>query len=99
MIPGLAVTDTIKRVDEAGRVVDTLDRARLRAVQTPQLFAVDLLRRAHRDGPPGATDDARLVEQAGEEVLVVDGDPGNLKVTRPGDLDLLTAWAGRGAAP
>jgi len=85
-IPGLAVTDTIKRV-ENGRVVGTLDRDDLVAVQTPQAFRADILRDAH-EGDPQASDDAALVEEVGGLVVVVPGEPGNLKITSPGDLDL-----------
>ena len=85
-VPGVPVPDTIKRVDPSGeRVLETLERAALRAVQTPQAFAADVLRRAHAGGGE-ATDDAALVEAAGATVVVVDGDPANLKVTGPDDL-------------
>lgn len=84
-VPGIAVPDTVKRVDQSGGVVETLDRAALRAIQTPQAFAADVLRRAHAGGGD-ATDDAALVEAAGGRVVVVDGDPANLKVTGPDDL-------------
>jgi 2-C-methyl-D-erythritol 4-phosphate cytidylyltransferase len=85
-VPGVAVPDTIKRVDAtAGRVVETLDRPALRAIQTPQAFAAAVLRRAHADGAD-ATDDAALVEALGATVVVVDGDPANLKITGPDDL-------------
>jgi len=85
-VPGLPPSDTIKAVDESGRVTSTLDRAALVAVQTPQAFRADVLRRAHAEAPPGATDDAMLVEALGGTVLVVPGEPGNLKITDPGDL-------------
>jgi len=84
-VPGVAVPDTIKRVGPSGEVIETLDRPSLRAIQTPQAFAADVLRRAHAGGGE-ATDDAALVEAAGGRVLVVEGDPGNLKVTGPDDL-------------
>jgi 2-C-methyl-D-erythritol 4-phosphate cytidylyltransferase len=87
-IPGLPVSDTIKvveTVDGAPRVSATLDRAALVAVQTPQAFAADLLRRAHATGTE-ATDDAALVEALGATVRVVPGDPRNLKITTPADL-------------
>ncbi len=84
-VPGIPVPDTIKRVDRSGRVVETPDREALRAVQTPQAFAADVLRRAHAGGGE-ATDDAALVEAAGGTVVVVPGDPANLKVTGPDDL-------------
>ncbi len=70
----------------SGRVTSTLDRATLVAVQTPQAFRAAVLRRAHDDAPPSATDDAMLVEALGGRVQVVSGDPGNLKITGPGDL-------------
>jgi 2-C-methyl-D-erythritol 4-phosphate cytidylyltransferase len=85
-VPGVPPSDTIKAVDESGRVTDTLDRARLVAVQTPQAFRAGLLRQAHDAVSTGATDDAMLVEALGGTVLVVPGEPGNLKITDPGDL-------------
>jgi 2-C-methyl-D-erythritol 4-phosphate cytidylyltransferase len=85
-VPGVPVPDTIKRVDPSGgRVVETLDRSTLRAVQTPQAFAAGILRRAHAGGGD-ATDDAALVEGAGGRVIVVEGDPANIKITGPDDL-------------
>ena len=85
-VPGIPPSDTIKAVDESGRVTSTLDRATLVAVQTPQAFRADVLRRAHEHAPRSATDDAMLVEALGGTVLVVPGEPGNLKITGPGDL-------------
>ena len=86
-VPGVPPSDTIKVVDESGRITDTLDRDRLVAVQTPQAFRATTLRRAHAEAAPaGATDDAMLVEALGGTVLVVPGEPGNLKITDPGDL-------------
>jgi len=87
-IPGIAVTDTIKRLD-GYEVVDTLERDDLVAVQTPQAFRADVLRRAH-EGEPDATDDATLVEDVGGIVLVVDGEATNLKITGPVDLAIAT---------
>ena len=88
-IPGVPVTDTVKQVDD-GRVVATVDRSRLVAVQTPQAFRAAVLRRAHAGntdaGGPEATDDAALVEALGGCVVVVDGDPRNIKLTSPDDL-------------
>jgi 2-C-methyl-D-erythritol 4-phosphate cytidylyltransferase len=85
------VTDTIKQADPAGRVLRTLDRAGLWAVQTPQVFRRAVLERA-LDVPDGvlaeATDDAWLVERAGGMVVVVPAPPENLKVTTPLDLTL-----------
>ncbi len=100
VVPGLPVADTIKSVDDAGRVVGTLDRSRLRAIQTPQGFARDLLERAHAAaGEDQHTDDAGLVERLGEAVTVIPGAEEAFKVTRPFDLllaeGLLAARAGR----
>ncbi|EWS99822.1 2-C-methyl-D-erythritol 4-phosphate cytidylyltransferase [Intrasporangium oryzae NRRL B-24470] len=86
VVPGTAVVDTIKQVDETGRVVATPERSMLRAVQTPQGFRRDVLERAHALSSD-ATDDAALVERLGEPVLVVDGDALAFKVTTPADLD------------
>lgn len=88
-ICGVPVTDTVKRVDGA-EVAETLDRRRLVAVQTPQAFAAAALRQAHA-GEPEATDDAALVEAAGGRVVVVPGDPYNIKITSPADLAVAEA--------
>jgi 2-C-methyl-D-erythritol 4-phosphate cytidylyltransferase len=88
-VPGLAVTDTLKRVDDV-RVTATVDRMGLVAVQTPQAFAAGTLRTAHASAAE-ATDDAALVEELGGTVVVVPGDPRNLKVTGPADLMVATA--------
>ena len=94
-VPALPVTDTVKRVRD-GWVVDTLERAELVAVQTPQAFRAEVLRRAHADTAidpvaAAATDDAALVERAGGRVAVVPGEAWNRKITHPDDL----AWARR----
>jgi 2-C-methyl-D-erythritol 4-phosphate cytidylyltransferase len=85
-VPGLAVRDTIKQVDEEQMITSTLDRSSLVAVQTPQGFRAGALRRAHGAGGSEATDDAMLVEAIGGRVRVVPGDPDNLKITTPDDL-------------
>ena len=85
-VPGVPPSDTIKAVDGVGNVTGTLDRSTLVAVQTPQAFRAGVLRRAHEQAGPGATDDAMLVEALGGRVLVVPGDPRNLKITAPDDL-------------
>ena len=87
-VPGVPVYDTIKIVDESGTVVDTPERSRLVAVQTPQAFRATVLRTAHAGSAEG-TDDASLVEAAGGRVVVVAGESTNRKVTHPEDL----AWA------
>jgi 2-C-methyl-D-erythritol 4-phosphate cytidylyltransferase len=88
------VTDTVKEVDPNRRVVRTLDRSSLWAIQTPQVFDAGVLRRA-LDLPleelAAATDDASLVELAGGRVTVVEAPPENIKVTRPADLELVAA--------
>jgi 2-C-methyl-D-erythritol 4-phosphate cytidylyltransferase len=88
-IPAVAITDTIKRVD-ADRVLDTVPRDNLVAVQTPQAFRPDALRSAHAAGAD-ATDDAALIEAAGGTVLTVAGEPGNLKITTMTDLTVAAA--------
>jgi 2-C-methyl-D-erythritol 4-phosphate cytidylyltransferase len=88
-VPGLAVSDTLKRVHD-DRVVETVARDDLVAVQTPQAFRAQALRAAHAVGGVD-TDDAALVEANGGIVVVVAGEPGNLKLTRPEDLELARA--------
>jgi len=88
-VPGLAVTDTLKRVSH-GRVVETVRRDDLVAVQTPQAFRRAALEAAHAGGGTG-TDDAALVEAAGGTVVVVEGEPRNLKLTLVDDLELAQA--------
>lgn len=85
VVPGIAVVDTIKVVDDHGFVVSTPERATLRAVQTPQGFARGALDAAHATGR-AATDDAALAELIGIPVRVVAGDPLAAKVTTPDDL-------------
>jgi 2-C-methyl-D-erythritol 4-phosphate cytidylyltransferase len=89
-LPGLPVSDTIKRV-EGERVVETLDRHSLRAVQTPQAFVADVLRRAYEGDVSSATDCASLVEARGGRVKVVPGDPRLAKVTDAADLERVAA--------
>jgi 2-C-methyl-D-erythritol 4-phosphate cytidylyltransferase/2-C-methyl-D-erythritol 2,4-cyclodiphosphate synthase len=87
-VPAVAVTDTVKRVT-GGRVAETLDRSELRAVQTPQAFRAEALRRAYAAPSAAlrdATDCASLVEATGLEVAVVPGEGGNMKITSPEDL-------------
>jgi 2-C-methyl-D-erythritol 4-phosphate cytidylyltransferase len=84
-VPGVALADTVKRVAADGSVVETLDRASLVAVQTPQAFRASALRAAHATGAD-ATDDAALIEATGGRVVVVDGDPRAAKLTTPADL-------------
>ncbi len=98
VIPVVPVTDTIKRIDEAGRVVETPDRSSLRAAQTPQGFPAPLLRALHGRSEPGdgVTDDALLFERAGIEVRTVPGEARNLKITDAHDLSLARWWVETG---
>jgi 2-C-methyl-D-erythritol 4-phosphate cytidylyltransferase len=89
--PGLAVADTLKRVDGDGRVVETVERDGLWSIQTPQAFPPDVLRRALEQGG-AATDCAGSVEAAGGRVKVVPGDPRLLKVTTADDLAKIASW-------
>jgi 2-C-methyl-D-erythritol 4-phosphate cytidylyltransferase len=90
-VPGLPLPDTVKRT-HGDRVVETLPREQLVAVQTPQAFRAAALRSAHRSGAD-ATDDAALVEAAGGRTVVVPGDRRNLKITTPEDLAIAAAFA------
>jgi 2-C-methyl-D-erythritol 4-phosphate cytidylyltransferase len=92
-VPGLAVSDTIKRV-EGTNVVATVPRDGLVTVQTPQAFRAGVLRAAHAAEGEG-TDDAALVEAAGGAVAVVPGESANVKVTEPEDVMLVTALLAR----
>jgi 2-C-methyl-D-erythritol 4-phosphate cytidylyltransferase len=97
-IPAVPLRDTVSEVD-AGRVVRTLDRARLFGVQTPQIFTDAILRRAHASAEVegrDATDDASLLEASGAKVAVVPGDPMNLKLTEPSDLAMFEFLLRRG---
>ncbi|MEU7766256.1 2-C-methyl-D-erythritol 4-phosphate cytidylyltransferase [Nocardia sp. NPDC049190] len=91
VVPGLPVTDTIKAVDPTGTVTGTPDRGQLRAIQTPQGFAADLLRSAYAAEGVQATDDAGLVEKLGVQVRTIPGDPMAFKITTRLDLVLANA--------
>jgi 2-C-methyl-D-erythritol 4-phosphate cytidylyltransferase len=91
VVPGLPVGDTLKRVSTDGRVQETVAREGLWAVQTPQAFTAEALRRAQANGAE-ATDCAGLVEAVGGRVKIVEGDPRLLKVTSPADLETVAAW-------
>lgn len=91
VVPAVPLADTVKRV-EGDRVVETLPREDFVAVQTPQAFLADTLRRAVSGDVSSATDCASLVESQGGRVKVVDGDPRLLKVTDADDLALVESW-------
>jgi 2-C-methyl-D-erythritol 4-phosphate cytidylyltransferase len=95
VIPTRPVADTIKRVDADGRVIETVARSTLVAVQTPQGFRRDVLVAAHATGAGDVTDDAGLVEALGGTVVAVDGADEAFKITRPWDLLLAEAVAAR----
>ena len=88
--PGVPVKDTVKLV-QGGVVQATPDRSRLRAIQTPQVFDLDLLsaalEKALKDNAP-ITDDCSAVERIGMSVRIVEGDERNIKVTTPMDLEI-----------
>ena len=85
VVAGLPLADTVKRVDQHGRVAETVDRTGLYAIQTPQAFSVATLRDALMRGGD-ASDCAGLVEAAGGRVRVVEGDPRLVKITTASDL-------------
>ena len=91
-IPVLPVVDTLKRTSD-GTVRSTVDRDGMVAVQTPQAFVASTLRAAHRTAGQ-ATDDAALLERLGATVCTVSGDPRNVKLTRPEDLEVAEALIG-----
>jgi 2-C-methyl-D-erythritol 4-phosphate cytidylyltransferase len=100
VIPAVAVTDTMKRVRQAGDatvVSETIDRHELIAVQTPQGFLRKVIDEAHANLPAGTavTDDASLVERSGGEVQVVAGSADSLKITSSADLALAELLAHR----
>lgn len=92
-VPGVECADTLKRVEEEIAVA-TLDRSRIRCIQTPQGFHYPLVLEAYeraRQNGVTAPDDAALVERMGTRVKVVPGSPGNVKITTPEDLELAAA--------
>jgi 2-C-methyl-D-erythritol 4-phosphate cytidylyltransferase len=94
-VPGLPVSDTVKRV-QGDQIVETLPRAELVAVQTPQAFVASTLRSALEGDVFGASDCASLVEARGGRVTVVPGDRRLLKVTTAADLALVESWLAEG---
>ncbi|WP_353828930.1 2-C-methyl-D-erythritol 4-phosphate cytidylyltransferase [Agromyces sp. SYSU T0242] len=102
IVPGLPVVDTVKRVDGEGRILETVDRSELAAMQTPQGFPREVLESAYAGAAADFTDDAALVAEAGVPVDVVPGDARAFKITVPSDLDraeqLVAARGGTGAA-
>ncbi|MET7807446.1 2-C-methyl-D-erythritol 4-phosphate cytidylyltransferase [Micromonospora chersina] len=97
VIPVLPVVDTVKEVDAGERVLGTVDRAALRAVQTPQGFRRSVLTAAHEAAGDPLTDDAGLVEKLGVPVDCVPGSELAMKITRPFDLALAEHLLATGA--
>lgn len=93
-VPGVQVRDTLKRVSGDGWIVETVDRAALWGVQTPQAFRMDLLLEAYAALQGEVTDDASVVEALGRPVKIVPGDPRNLKLTTREDLVVARALLG-----
>lgn len=97
-VAAIPAIDTIKQVDHREYVESTPDRSTLRAVQTPQGFTVDLIRRAHEAAQANnylGTDDASLVEHLGIPVRLTLGDRRNIKLTTPEDMIMAEAFLGR----
>ncbi len=101
-IVAVAAHDTVKQVHPQGWIESTPPRDRLWLAQTPQVFEVDLLRRAHAEAAAvgtTATDDAALVERMGVRVYVVAGEAANRKITTRADLDWAEWMLSRRAEP
>ena len=92
------VTDTIKSVDPDGFSAGTLDRERLRSVQTPQVFRRELLAEAHAHADGLFTDDAAMVEDVGGSVRLFEGARDNIKLTTPEDYAVAEAIVARRSA-
>ncbi len=86
-VPGVPVSDTIKQV-LSDRIVETLPRHTLYAIQTPQGFLYNVIAGAYNRTSDDATDDAALVEAGGGTVSLVTGCYDNIKITTPSDLEL-----------
>ncbi|MEO1007496.1 MAG: 2-C-methyl-D-erythritol 4-phosphate cytidylyltransferase [Planctomycetota bacterium] len=106
VVPAMGVADTLKRARPAEGAIDQLqvarteDRAGIHLAQTPQGFHRGVLEKAYKATDLRSTDDAQLVERLGRPVLLVQGDPRNIKITRPEDLELARAiWPTLGLAP
>jgi len=97
-VAAVRATDTVKRGDADGRVVETLPREQVYLAQTPQAFRVGVLRDALAL-TGDATDESALAERAGHRVRLVDGEPSNVKITTPGDLSAAERVMAAGAPP
>ncbi len=94
--PGLALTDSLKRVNREKRVAATVDRDLLFSVQTPQAFIFAEILKAHeaaaKSGETRLSDDCAVAERAGLAVTIVEGDPSNIKITTRRDLESARQW-------
>lgn len=90
VIPAVAVTDSLRvKTTEDGERTAAVDRSRFLAVQTPQAFEAEVLLNAFkRAESPEMTDEASVVEMDGHDVMIVDGESTNIKITRPGDIEI-----------
>lgn len=92
VVPGLPMKETLKEVNTEGIVLSTVKRDKFLAIQTPQIFPFKIIKKAYdaafRDGFH-ATDDSALVERTGGRIRVIMGDPFNIKVTTPEDMDMV----------
>ncbi len=90
--PGLSVKETLKAVNADGFVLSTVEREKFMSIQTPQVFPLSVIKKAYdeayRDGFY-ATDDAALVERMGGKVKIIAGDPRNIKITTPEDINMV----------
>ncbi len=90
--PGIKPKDTLKEVSEDKIITATIDRDKIRAIQTPQAFSLTMIKKAYdaayKEGHY-ATDDAALIEKAGGRVKIIKGSPYNIKITTPEDLDMI----------
>ena len=92
--PGLPVVDTLKRADNAGKILETVDRSGLWRIQTPQAFPREMLEQAHIESAAAdvtATDDASLCERLGMEVVIVPGSERAIKITSEADFAMAEA--------
>ncbi|HDH53674.1 MAG TPA: 2-C-methyl-D-erythritol 4-phosphate cytidylyltransferase [Nitrospirae bacterium] len=92
VVPGIPVKETIKEVNSNGIVVSTLNRDKVRAVQTPQAFLFNTIKNAYDRAYSErfyATDDAALVERTGGRIKIIEGSPFNIKITTPEDLEIM----------
>lgn len=103
VIPGIPVKDTLKKIDSQGKVLKTVERRALWAIQTPQIFRREDIQVAHRkameEGWAGVTDDAFLIEKIGIPVEVIEGEETNIKITTVKDLELARLLLSISCAP